>query len=194
MAFRYFQQMGERTQRQFVTRLTALGEDALDYAFHLSFKANKNKGEQGVWTHRTFNLGDSFGCAVYVDGVLEHRSIRYIHSSPKSQTPDRTTGEYGRQALDDYFNSIHPLAGTGDAILIVASAMYYTKFLEEGSYGNMPGGGRPRIRVISGARDYIDRNWWAYVYDIYRRWQLPKPKARVIKGVLTELQNTFYNG
>ena len=33
-----------------------LGEDALDYAFHLSFEANKKNGEKGVWTHRTHNL------------------------------------------------------------------------------------------------------------------------------------------
>ena len=46
MAFRYFQQMGKQTQELFVKRLTLLGEDALDYAFHLSFKANKRKGEK----------------------------------------------------------------------------------------------------------------------------------------------------
>ena len=83
------------------------------------------------------------------------------------------------------------MRGSGDVIVIVASVMYYTRFLEEGTYG---GGGQPSIRVISGARDYIDRNWWAYVYDIYRRWQLPRPNARVLKGVLSKLQNVYYNG
>ena len=191
MAFRYFQQMGKQTQELFVKRLTLLGQDALDYAFHLSFRANKAKGAKGVWTHRTHNLGDGFGSAVYVDGYLRPETIRYIYNTPESQTGDKHTGEQGRQALDDYFNRIHPMKGSGDVIVIVASVMYYTKFLEEGTYGR---GGQPRIRVISGARDYIDRNWWAYVYDIYRRWQLPRPNARVIKGVLTELQNVYYNG
>ena len=55
--------------------------------------------------------------------------------------------------------------------------------------------GKFRRNIMAvGARDYIDRNWWAYVYDIYRRWQLPRPHERVIKGVLTELQNVYYNG
>ena len=183
--------MGKQTKELFVKRLTLLGQDALDYAFHLSFKANKAKGEKGVWTHRTHNLGDGFGSAVYVNGYLRPETIRYIYNTPESQTGDKHTGEQGRQALDDYFNRIHPMKGSGDVIVIVASAMYYTRFLEEGTYG---GGGQPSIRVISGARDYIDRNWWAYVYDIYRRWQLPRPNARVIKGVLTELQNVYYNG
>ena len=191
MAFRYFQQMGKQTQELFVKRLTLLGQDALDYAFHLGFRANKAKGAKGVWTHRTHNLGDGFGSAVYVNGYLRPETIRYIYNTPESQTDDKHTGERGRQALDDYFNRIHPMKGSGDVIVIVASAMYYTRFLEEGTYGR---GGQPSIRVISGARDYIDRNWWAYVYDIYRRWQLPRPNARVIKGVLTELQNVYYNG
>ena len=191
MAFRYFQQMGKQTQELFVKRLTILGQDALDYAFHLSFKENKEKGEKGVWTHRTHNLGDGFGSAVYVNGYLRPETIRYIYNTPESQTDDKHTGERGRQALDDYFNRIHPMRGSGDVIVIVASVMYYTRFIEEGTYGR---GGQPSIRVISGARDYIDRNWWAYVYDIYRRWQLPRPNARVLKGVLSKLQNVYYNG
>lgn len=193
MAVRYFQQMGMKSQEELIKRYTTLGEDAMWHAFHFSFRETKMEGETGVWSHISHNLADSFGSAVYVDGVLRRETVRYINRSPQSTRRDKYSNERGREAIDNYFNKIHPFAGTGDICVVVAAAMYYTKFLEEGSYGyNGAAGLRPKIRVVSAARDYIDRNWWYYMRDIYVRWQLPKPKARIVRGDMSGIYN-YYN-
>ena len=179
MALRYFGQMGKQSQDLLIKRMTQLGEDAMNYAFELSFRSQRIP-YSGTWTHQTHNLADSFASAVYVNGELQRNSIRYVFKTPQSNKTGTYDLKTGRQAVNDYLERIHPRAERGDVTVIVVAAMYYTKYLEAGTYGR--GGGNPPIKVVSGARDYIDRNYWAYVYDIYKRWELPRPNAKVIKG------------
>ena len=191
MAVRYFQQMGKKLQKLLIKRMTQLGEDAMRYAFELSFR-DKRIPYSGTWTHRTHNLGDSFASAVYVDGVLQKETIRYIYDTPQSKRIDYMARMSGRDAVNSYLERIHPNSQKGDVTVIVVAAMYYTKFLEEGTYGR--GLFNPKIRVVSGARDYIDRNYWVYTYDIYKRWSLPKPKAKVVRGDQMEAWSLYHIG
>jgi hypothetical protein len=166
--------------------LTKLGEDAMRYAFEQGFRSTLRRNAKGgaisqeyrdwlvahgkdpnkAWDDISGDLRDSFASAVYVDGDLKTK--RYLNPSPQSP--------HGRAVVDEYLQNIHP-KGKNHITVIVVSAMKYTRYLEKGTHA-----GKYKIRIVSAARDYIDEHYWAYVYDVYKRFEIGKPQAKVIKG------------
>lgn len=185
MAFREFAKMGERAKKDLVVRLTKLGYDAMVYAYEQGFKSvprspsseKFKKGDTMAWTDVSGDLRDSMASAVYIDGKLETK--KYLNPTPQSK--------HGRQVVDEYLQNIHP-KGKNHITVIVVSAMKYTRYLEEGTHK-----GKYKIRIISAARDFIDRNYWAYVYDIYKRFEIGKPQAKVIKGSAWDFTHYQYD-
>ena len=113
------------------------------------------------YEHRLGNLVDSTACAVYVDGELVDDSIEYAYNYELSQAPSRikkqsyafNSGMTGREAIEDWFNAHRTLNATKNTVQLVAVvAMHYGYYLETGSYGG------PKIKVISGLGDAIERN------------------------------------
>ena len=95
-----------------------------------------------TYTHRTYNLYDSYGYGIYVEGKLE--KIGYLSSSPKASKGKNWYGEKikGRDAISNYLKKDYKPSGAID--LAIVAAMPYAKVLEDGS-GNL----KRSYRVIS---------------------------------------------
>lgn len=149
----------------------AFTRDAVKALSTLGYRAMMDAYAKRGFQHRTRNLHDSYGSAVYVDGVLIDSSIRYV-GGILSRKVDPKTKKTGRETLEDYFRSHRFGATKHEIVVIVVAAMYYTGILESrGRY------------VITPARDYIDKNWESAMSTVYSKYGIKeKPKARVIKG------------
>lgn len=177
--------MGQRAKADLVKRLTKLGEDAMHYAFERGYRSvarsrtsrKFEKGDTMAWTDVSRNLRDSFASAVYIDGVLQPDTVRYLSQSP--------TSKRGREAANNYLNRIHPNKGKNIISVVVVAAMQYVQYLESGRHM-----GGYKIRVVSTARDYIDKNYWAYVYDVYKRFEIGKPQVKVVRG---DINDPYYD-
>lgn len=194
---RPFEKMGKQAKKDLVARLTKLGYDAMVYAFDKGVHSERRRNAKGgpisenyrkwliskgknpnlAWDDVDGNLRDSFASAVYIDGKLETKT--YLNPSPSSP--------HGRQVVDEYLRNIHP-KGKNHITVIVVSAMKYTKYLERGEHA-----GKYKIRIVSAARDFIDKNYWAYVYDVYKRFEIGKPQAKVVKGSVWDFTHYQYD-
>lgn len=125
----------------------------------LGYAAIFDAYQKREYENQSYNLHDSYGCAVYVKGELIKSSIHFA-GSEQSRKDDKNTGMDGRETLMHYFDTHKFGTGKHEIVLICVAAMYYAGILESGQYGG--GGNRKKIQVISGARDYIDRNWKRY--------------------------------
>ena len=152
----YTAKMGE-----YVSQLAKLGYEAIMYAYrdgHASGSAEKKPVGDGKWRHRSRNLHDSFASAVYVNGILQEDSIYYIGGEySRSEYGGMTGREYARQYLEDPAEDV-----SGDIALLCIAAMPYAEYLEEGTHK-----GGYKIRVISGAADYIAANWHRVKTDLF---------------------------
>ena len=171
--------MGQAVRKELVRIYTQLGAEALAHAYkkgHNS-KVSPKTGEK-VWQNRTYRLLDSMGSAVYIDGVLQRESIRTLTQNLSiGNSHDSLDTRSGTQVLNEYFEKTRPMAGKNDIVLVVVAAMYYSQYLENGWHG-----GGYKIQVISAARDYVNRNYWSRVQDIYKRFNMPPPSFKIVKG------------
>lgn len=131
-----------------VEELTELGQRACLYAI-------ENKG----YENRKYNLRDSIGSAVYVDGKIVPSSKRYAyHKSSKGTYVDRgENGTYdeitGRDAINRYWDDNQTLPNARNAIeLVVIAATFYAGILED-YYG---------IQVISDVTDFLESEMGTY--------------------------------
>ena len=94
------------------------------------------------YTHRTLNLHDSYGSAVYLNGALVERSIRTLPAQATKAKKYKGSNLKGSEEIMKYFQSYKPKS---DIELLVAAAMPYGVVLEKGG-----GGLRRKYKVISG--------------------------------------------
>lgn len=162
---------------EYVAQLTKLGYEAIMYAYregHSSTPPTYQKPvRDGKWRHRSGDLHDSFASAVYVNGVLIEDSIRYVGGTmADKENRSHIPVSMGRTEARWYL--LHPdVDVSGDVTLLCIAAMYYTKYLEEGTHR-----GGYRIKVISGALDYVMANWHKRLKS---DWFSVK-KVRIVKG------------
>lgn len=128
------------------------------------------------FTNRTYNLHDSYGSAVYYNGKLIKRTVRYVGEEKNNNDtgyfmgtnwrwrhqkslPDFRGDRYwkddpirmtGRTEVMDFFSEYTP--PKKGLQLVVVAAMWYANVLEEGG-GNL----KRKYRVISGARSALDK-------------------------------------
>lgn len=188
--------MSEEAQERMIKEVADLGKKAVEYAYEQGYKKHPRRGEDGgaistnyrnwliangkdpnlAWDDITGNLRDSMGSAVYVNGELREDSIRYLVDPPTSKKTDPRYGR-GREALLNYFRRVHPKSSKNEVYLLVAAAMPYANALERGTHA-----GGYEIRVISGARDYIDDHWHEIESKVYAKMGLRKPASRIKRG------------
>lgn len=133
-----------RIIQQLISQLTEEGAAAIKQAY-----------ETRDWRNRTFNLHDSYGSAVYVNGQLLKRTVRYVGEELVKPEKERDMGwvwnkgrsmaDYrgnrrlpgdavmmrGREEIMDFFSQYTPK--TKGIELVIAAAMFYANILENGS-------------------------------------------------------------
>lgn len=104
--------------------------------------------EQRDYTHRTYNLYDSYGYGVYVNGRLMRRG--FLQSSPQATDPRKWYGENvrGRDEILEFLTSGYKPSKNIE--LVIAAAMPYAKVLESGG-----GGIKRKYKVISMSNDLL---------------------------------------
>ena len=183
--------MSKEAQQRMIDAIADLGEEAAKYAFEQGFRktprgeisdsyrqwlVSHEKNPDNAWDDVTGNLRDSIGSAVFVNGKLDENTIRYADDTERSKREDPRYGR-GREALLNYFRRIQPESSRNEVYLVVAAAMPYANALERGThYGGY------EIRVISGARDYIDDHWHEIESKVYAKMGLRKPASRIKRG------------
>ena len=93
------------------------------------------------YTHRTYNLHDSYGSAVYLDGALVDDSIRTLEPKATEDKEYKGNRLKGSEEIIKYFRSYEPKS---EIELLVVAAMPYGVELEKGK------GIRRKYKVISG--------------------------------------------
>jgi len=98
--------------------------------------------QERTYQHQTYNLYDSYGYGIYVQGKLTKTG--YLSSSPRATESKKWYGETikGREEIESYLKNDYSPSGVID--LAVAAAMPYAKVLEDGG-GNL----HHSYRVIS---------------------------------------------
>lgn len=94
--------------------------------------------EQKNFIDRTFNLADSYGSCLFVNGEEYPNSRYYLHRIGKANVPYDYAGEEirGREAVERFFNSFDKSKSKGKILLVVVAAAPYARVLESGiSYG-----------------------------------------------------------
>lgn len=94
------------------------------------------------YTHRTYNLHDSYGSAVYLNGALVEKSVMLLGSKATKAKKYKGNEIRGAEEIIKYFRSYKPKSAIE---LVVAAAMPYGVVLEKGG-----GGLRRKYKVISG--------------------------------------------
>ena len=97
------------------------------------------------YTHRTLNLHDSYGSAVYLNGALVERSVRTLPAQATKAKKFKGKEIRGAEEIIKYFRSYKPKS---EIELVVAAAMPYGVVLEKGEEGG--GGLKHKYKVISG--------------------------------------------
>lgn len=207
-----FSKMGEQAKEELIMALKNLGQDAIDYAYKNGFMSKLNPRKKDdtqsiVWKHETGNLHDSIGSAVYVNGELREDTICYVGGGQGATfgktTTDSIDSRSGRTVLLEYLRKIHPNKGKNTVTLVCVAAMYYTKFLESGTYANYTdkdgnkvkrASSKWKIRVISGATDYIKQNQDRYTSRVYKKLGIRFPNSKVIRGDVQPLKDYGYYG
>ncbi len=143
-----------------VESLTELGKEACQHAI-----------EERGYNNIKYNLRDSIGSAVYVDGRIVPSSKRYAFTPKSSKGAYKDKGERGqqdggdnwitgREALDRYWDEHPTLPNAKNAVeLVVVAGTFYAGILEDRG-----------IQVISAAADYLEDKM-----DVYKSF---RPKLR----------------
>lgn len=121
-------------EEAFIRELTEYGEKIIQEAY-----ATK------TFQDRTFNLHDSYGSAVYKDGVYIPRTLRRLDPQATETKKLRGRQVKGHNEVERYLKNYRPRQK--GLTLVVVAAMPYGDILEAGKEPL-----RYKYRVISGAR------------------------------------------
>lgn len=98
------------------------------------------------YTNRTYALHDSYGCAVYLDGVLIPETIRYVERAyqkrgdsrgwrgSKDQAANTSDWATGRQALENYLKNPPRMSTKNHITMLFVAAQWYAGILESKKY------------------------------------------------------------
>lgn len=124
---KYGEQVKDKVTKAVVEALTTIG-------WQVALEAYRRK----TYTNRTYNLHDSYGSAVFVDGSLVPDSIKYIERamSKKADTHGHsiTNAKTGRDALRRFFDQAWVVRKKDHITLVVAAAMWYGDIVESKGY------------------------------------------------------------
>lgn len=132
-----------------IDNLAAEGERVIQDAYN-------KKGYQ----NRTYNLHDSYGSAVYYNGVLQADSIRYV--GPAAATKPRVVKGImisGRDEVDKFFNNYKPSNKTGIELVVIA-AIFYAGILEARKYHVISTAGKSLDAIASRLNGKVSSIKW----------------------------------
>lgn len=161
--------------RRIINELAADGARAIHFAF-------SSRG----FVNRTYNLHDSYGSAVFVNGSLYPETIRYVGSPMASSKSGREMGDYkggrtwpdkqgkrtytgdtvfaeGRKEVERFFLDYQSKGSNKNGVeLVIVAAMFYASILESGR-GTL----RRKYQVISSATNIMGALANKYGADLY---------------------------
>lgn len=124
---RYGEHIKDKATKAVVETLTTIG-------WEVALEAYRNR----TYQNRTYNLHDSYGSAVFVDGKLIPDSIKHIERamSKKRDMSGRAPvgAATGREALKRFFDQAWIVRKSEHITLVVAAAMWYGDILESKGY------------------------------------------------------------
>lgn len=168
-------QTQNKFQRRLINELAEDGARAIHFAF-------ASRG----FVNRSYNLHDSYGSAVFVNGSLYPDTIRYVGSAQARESSSRELGNYsgdrtwpdkqgkrtltgdtiyvqGREEVYRFFLDYQAKGTMKSGIeLVVVAAMFYASILE-GGRGTL----RRKYQVISGATNVLSALTKKYGADLY---------------------------
>lgn len=168
-----------QTKNKFLRKL--INELADDGARAIHF-AYTSRG----FVNRSYNLHDSYGSAVFVNGSLYPETIRYVGNQMADSKKARELGNYsgertwpnkygertytgdtiyaeGRKEVDRFFLDYQSKGASKSGVeLVIVAAMFYASILE-GGRGTL----RRKYQVISGATNLMGSLASKYGADLY---------------------------
>ena len=168
-----------QTKNKFLRKLINELADDGARAIHFAFTSRG-------FVNRSYNLHDSYGSAVYVNGSLYPETIRYVGSQMARERSAKEMGNYsGDRTWPDKNKKRHYTGDTGYAEgrkevyrffldyqskgssksgveLVIVAAMFYASILESGK-GTL----RRKYQVISGATNHMNYLASKYGADLY---------------------------
>lgn len=183
----------------------AFTRDLVNALATLGWKASLAAYKGRTFTNRTFNLHDSYGSAVYVNGVLQERTIRYMGGQKShrpgilKQTNNATKkrrsklgpryyryGKNGRDVLDVFFHGNdwyrgHKFGKSG-IVLVVVAAMWYAGMLAKKGY-----------RVMGAGNEYLNSHLDEVVSNVCKQYGIPKKYVRAL-GITRTDEDYFGDG
>lgn len=131
----------KRGMASVVDQLASLGYKAILYAL-----------QKRKYTHRTKNLYESYASAVYVNGVFQEGSMRFLtnNQATKPYIDESGRSVTGHQLAEEFLRAQRP---RDKVSVICVAAMPYAEYLEEGRHR-----GGYKIQVISAATDFLEEH------------------------------------
>ena len=132
---RYGEVIKDKATRAIVETLTTIG-------WEVAMEAYRRK----TYTNRTFNLHDSYGSAVFVDGKLIPDSIKFIerayatrpkrhgHNLVNRSGKNKYEAMTGRESLKRFFDQAWIVRKSDHITLVVAASMWYGDIVESKGY------------------------------------------------------------
>lgn len=168
----------------------AFTRDLVNDLATLGWRASLAAYKAKTFTNRTFNLHDSYGSAVYVDGVLQERTIRYMggqmstrhgttQQTPKGKRKSKLGPRYyrygksGREVLNVFFHGNdwykgHKFGKKG-IVLVVVAAMWYAGMLAKKGY-----------RIMGAGNQYLNSHLDEVVSKVCKQHGVPKKYVRAL--------------
>lgn len=132
-----------RINDQVTDRLT---RDLANACATVGYIALRDAYKAKSYTNRTYALHDSYGCAVYLDGVLIPETIRYVERAyqrsgdsrgwrgSKDQAANPSDWATGRQALENYLKKPPRMSTKNHITMLFVAAQWYAGILESKKY------------------------------------------------------------
>lgn len=115
--------------------------------------------------HRTYNLHDSYGSAVFVNGKLVRDSIKFVNRSrsKKKDTHSHSIGgaKTGREALIRFFENTHIGRSNNYITIVVAAAMWYAENVESKGF---------TVLNENTVKNYIAQNYQKSITPILQKY------------------------
>lgn len=125
------------------------------------------------YTNRTYALHDSYGCAVYLDGVLIPETIRYVERAyqksgdsrgwrgSKDQAANPSDWATGRQALENYLKNPPRMSTKNHITMLFVAAQWYAGILESKKYSVLD------LEVI---KQSVSREFDKYIAPVLKKY------------------------
>lgn len=125
------------------------------------------------YTNRTYALHDSYGCAVYLDGVLIPETIRYVERAyqksgdsrgwrgSKDQAANPSDWATGRQALENYLKNPPRMSTKNHITMLFVAAQWYAGILESKKY---------RVLDLEVVKQSVSREFDKYIAPVLKKY------------------------